>query len=331
MVISEATTADFDAIVNLFAAHEFALKRRDWFDWKHKLNPCGNSVVLKGEEDGKLVATASIVPQCFEYRGEIITALQAVDGFIVPEMRGRRLFSRVPEAILDYRPESSAEKYFYISFANVKNSRRALESAGWSLLGEFHARMYILHPEKLRSLPGGGLLRSGLAIPWCLYRFALFRGTGDFTIKPLSGEQISLDQFRMPDKISGTRSSRFLDWRVKTHPYDRIESFAVFRKGEIAGYVISSDRGKSHIVLEWRFRHSPQECLATYLRFLYETRQASSVTFLQFGGPEIGDKLPALGIDRGNTGGAVYVHGIEKAGLPSDPKHWAITYVDSDW
>ena len=59
-------------------------------------------------------------------------------------------------------------------------------------------------------------------------------------------------------------------------------------------------------------------------------RRAISVTFYWLEAQETRGSLPELGIDRGKTGRAVYVNGLEKAGLPSDPK-WAITYIDSDW
>lgn len=331
MHISEATSSDFDSIVELFHDYNFALKKREWFDWKLQQNPCGKSFILKAEENRKIVAVLSLMPELYFYKGECITALQATDGLIIPEMRGGKLFSKLMSAIINFRPPNMLGKYFYIGFPSLEKSKKAFESAGWDLLSDCYMKKYILHSEKFRSLPLGNILSMGFVIPCSFYRDTLFNAGKGFIVKELIQNSFDWDEFRLKDQVSGTRSLSFLDWRLNNNPLHKMDVYEISWKDEIAGYVISKENNGDHEVYEWRFHFSCKKCIAAYLRYLYETKRAMAVNFRWFGTLAAHENLPSLGIPSTKTSGCVYVKGLAEAGLPSNISRWQISYLDSDW
>lgn len=335
MKISKASSEDHDKIIALFFENNFALLKLEWFEWKHLQNPCGDSIILKAEnDDGEIVATVALIPQKFFYLGKCYTALQAVDGVIKREIRGKRLFSQLMDAILSHRPSGVEDNYFYIGFPGPTNSKKALASSGWKYLMEFKTVEYILRPSKFRSFPGGAILSKVMAIPLMAVRTIMFHGAkvSRFQVKQVSVLPHDFDEQLCSNKVMGIRSASFLQWRVLANPKDHLELFYIVDSSETSvGYVIGRSRRDNYEILEWRFSQNQREGLTEFLRFLYTSNKCASATFIGFQNQESDRGSPPLGLHRCKSGCVVFVHGLEYAGLPSDPSLWDLTLLDSDW
>ena len=336
MEVSIATAADYDRIVDLFSRTNFSLQEAEWFRWKHLDNPLGNSIVFKVQDDNDtIVATVSLLRQTYHFRDKQYVALQAVDGVIDQEVRGKRLFSKMMAAILEHGQSDQGQEAFFIGFSSLTNSVKALESAGWNCLTNFRSTTYLLDSSKFSSCPGGWFLSMVLAVPCLLARKVMCNvpGARRFTVRQATTVPPDFDHgFLRSDKVTGDRSGSVFTWRVLQNPRDALEVFLVEDAlGKLAGYAVGRLHQGDYEVLEWKFKRNQREGLSALLRFLYNTRKVASVTCVGFKAGDCFWEAPPFGIKRRNVGGSVFVYRLENVGLPVDPAFWNLTVLDSDW
>lgn len=331
-----ATINDYDRIVALFLECDFSLQKTEWFKWKHFENPFGDSIVLKVENnENKIIATISLLQQKYYFRNKTYIALQAVDGVIHREARGKRLFSIITGAVLNHHPINVDDSYFYTGFSSLTNSKKALISSGWISLMDMASTTYILNSSKFITLPGGKILSKLCAVPWSIVRSIMFHGgvSHQFQVKQITSLPSSFEyQYYTPDKITGDRSAAFFNWRVFQNPRDNLEFFRVEGPDGIEiGYIVGRTRNTDYEVLEWKFIRKQREGMSAFLQYAFTSKDAASVTFLEMNNVADTKHNPPLGIKNNKFGGSTFVYGLEKAGLPVDPKFWNLTMLDSDW
>lgn len=331
MEFLRATPDDTDALVAFFRAHDFALRERAWFDWKHRRNPFGGPHVYKVLHEGELAGTVALLPQTFHDGDRLLTAVQAVDGLTGRAIRGQGFFNEMMALVLGTDPEEAVGPCFRIGYASVEFSRKALLYAGWRQLSDMGIRKAPLTARALRGMPGGALLSRLLAPVWPLVRARLFAGADDgLEIVPVERFETDLDALQPADRVRGDRSAAYLNWRVIDNPRDDMRAFLLKRDGRTTGYAICKAGPTSWEVLEFRSADPGRGAAAAFLRHLYRERLTDAVGFWVFDGFRQNDKLPRGLIERRN-GGALFVHGLDAAGLPADPARWAASYLDSDW
>lgn len=329
--IVRARDEEFDDIVELFRAHDFALKERAWFDWKHLRNPFGVPHLYKLIADGELAGTVGLLAQPFRLDGRALTAVQAVDGLMGRAIRGKGLFNDVMAFVVDTAPDGIDGPRFGTGFASLPGSMKALENAGWQRLARFRVRKALLSTSSLRSLPGGAVLSRLLAPFWSLARSLLFAGADrDLEVVEVTRFEVDLDRFQPAGRVCGGRSATFLNWRVFDNPRDEMRAFVLRRGGETVGYVVCKVQRKSWEVVEFRSALPGRGAAVAFLKHLHAHGLTESVDFWLLDGFLQRDRLPRGLLDRGASG-AMFVHGLAAAGLPDDPGAWAASYLDSDW
>lgn len=330
MQIVRAAPDRFDALVALFREYGFALRERRWFDWKHLENPFGEPHLYELREDGALVGTVGLLPQPFRDGERPLTAVQAVDGLMGREIRGRGLFNDVMAFVVETPVDGVDGVRFHTGFASLPGSMRALLNAGWIRLAGFRVFKALLTSRPLRERPFGSLLAALLAPFWGLHRRRLTAGAGRVAVRPVVRFAEDMDRFQPAGRVCGDRSARFLNWRVIDNPRDDLRAFTFHDGDATLGYAVCKVLPETWEVLELRCAGSGRECAAALLRHLHDAERAPAADFWLLDGFLQQDRLPRGLVDRG-TSGAMFVHGLAAAGLPDDPARWAGSYLDSDW
>lgn len=331
MEIVRADTTEFDELVDLFREYDFALKERTWFDWKHLRNPFGAPHLYKLIHDGELAGTVGQLAQPFRDGERDLTAVQAVDGLMGRTIRGKGLFNDVMAFVIDTAPDGVSGPRFGTGFAALAGSKKALLNAGWLQFANFRVFKAVLSAQALRRMTGGKLLSRLLAPVWGLVRARYFSGaTRDLEIIPVDRFTEDLTRFQPADRIHGGRSAAFMNWRVVDNPRDDMRAFLFRRDDHTVGYAVCKVLTDSWEVVEFRTDESSQAVVATFLRHLHRQGLTNAVDFWLLDGFLQKDKLPAGLIER-RADGAMFVNGLEAAGLSADPDRWAASYLDSDW
>ncbi len=331
MEFVRATTEEFEAVIALFRDHDFALRERAWFDWKHLRNPFAGPHVYMVFHEGEPAGTVALLPQAFHHGARRLTAVQAVDGLTGRAIRGRGFFNEMMALVLGTDPDEADGPCFRLGYASVEPSRKALLHAGWRQLSDMAIRLAPLSARTLRALPGGALLSRLLAPLWPLVRARLCAGADDtLDIVEIDRFDADLDHLQPADRVRGDRSAAYLNWRVFDNPRDGLRAFLFRRDGRTVGYAICKPGPTSWEVLELRSADPGRGAAAAFLRHLHREGLTDAVGFWVFDGFRQDDKLPR-GLRERRTGGAMFVHGHEAAGLPDDPARWAASYLDSDW
>ena len=331
MEIVRAETTEFDKLVELFREYDFALKERAWFDWKHLRNPFGVPHLYKLIQEGELAGTVGQLAQPFRDGGHDLTAVQAVDGLMGRAIRGKGLFNDVMAFVINTAPDGVTGPRFGTGFAALAGSKKALRNAGWLQLANFRVFKALLSARTLRRKTGGALLSRLLAPVWGLVRARYFAGAAhDLDIIPVDRFTEDMDRFQPDDRVCGVRSAAFLNWRVVDNPRDDMRAFLFRRDDHIIGYAVCKALPDSWEVVEFRTEEPGRAVAAAFLRHLYRRNLTDAVDFWLLDGFLQKDKLPAGLIER-RLSGAMFVNGLEAAGLPADPDRWAASYLDSDW
>ena len=332
MEILPASVEDYDEIIKLYRKYGFALRKREWWEWKYFGNPHFNATPFKIIDQGVIAGAVAVLPQTFHYRGRKLTALQAVDGLMGKEIRGKHLFNEVMGFVLQYRPDWLEGDYFYLGFASVAASTRALENAGWRRIANFRLYTCLLNHLPLRKISLLNHFSPLLGQIGKIYRRTLFAGSTD-TIRISMLDRFSRDPTSSPtgDRVTGDRGNEFLNWRVTDNPRDDMRSFSVYDGDTCAGHIICKCLDRNFEVVESSLGHRSEKKLAAFLKYLYDQNVADSVDFWVLDNAPDRPLLPRFAFRRRKITGAAFIRCPEHVDLPSAPEEWNIGFLDSDW
>ncbi|MGH7559290.1 MAG: GNAT family N-acetyltransferase [Gemmatimonadota bacterium] len=135
VVIRRADAADIEPILELvrLSLGEGRIPRSlDYWAWKHEHNPFGRSPILIAEADREIIGLRAFMRWNWSSHGKEIRAVRAVDTATHPGWRGRGIFSRLTQALVQEMREEGIELVF-----NTPNafSRPGYLKMGWSSLG----------------------------------------------------------------------------------------------------------------------------------------------------------------------------------------------------
>lgn len=98
LIIREAENIDIPDIVKVLKAslgeEELSLSEDIW-NFKHKFNPFGKSLVLVAEENGSIIGVRAFMRWNWNYNGKIFSGFRAVDTATHPEQQGRGIFKKL--------------------------------------------------------------------------------------------------------------------------------------------------------------------------------------------------------------------------------------------
>ncbi len=332
MEVLEALPDDCDEIVELFHNYRFALRYRQWLDWKYYSNPVGNALRFKITSGGRIVGAVAIIPQLFFYRGRRIIGLQTVDGILGNEIRGRGNFNYIMHFLMSQKPPGILEDSFYLSFPSLAVSVKAHENAGWHRLANFHMTSCYFTPKPIFKSKEMPILMKAMDILWAPYRKWLL-GTTDINvrIKPYERDEVNFNDLLDKRKVCGVRSPCFIRWRVSDNPRDKISTFLIFKDDEWIGYSVCKINGQSVELLEIRLKELKQSYIRSLIRYIISNRLGDSIDIWALGQSRIMKNLPRIGFFRRSFSGALFVANHIEVGLPETFQAWDITYLDSDW
>lgn len=135
LVVRRADPTDIDPILELLrlSLGEGRIPRsREYWAWKHERNPFGPSPVLVAEANGQIVGVRAFMRWSWSSREATIPAVRAVDTATHPDWRGRGVFSRLTQALVQEMRDEGVALVF-----NTPNeiSRPGYLKMGWSSLG----------------------------------------------------------------------------------------------------------------------------------------------------------------------------------------------------
>ncbi|EJF08474.1 GNAT family N-acetyltransferase [Pontibacter sp. BAB1700] len=98
MQIRKGTKADIPAIVELLKSslgEGLIQKSEGLWNWKHVENPHGASPVLVAEADGQVVGVRAFLRWQWQYKGQVLQAIRAVDTATHPDFQGKGIFKKL--------------------------------------------------------------------------------------------------------------------------------------------------------------------------------------------------------------------------------------------
>lgn len=332
MDIQPATVEDSQAIVALFRRYHFALQSMEWFEWKYQANPAGKAQRFKLLSEGRIVGAVAILPQRFTWRGRQIIGLQTVDGLLGKELRGKGHFSVLMHFLAAQQPAGMSEESFLLSFPSLPASIRAHESSGWDRLASFSLSICMLTPRLLLERAGVGVVRRALELPWGAYRkWVMGPKTGAVQVRQWNGDDSPFNAFAPIERLCGDRSPEFMKWRVKQNPRDDIHLLMIYERDILQGYAVTKIIGCKTAVLEFRLQHPRRRHIRALIRYIYAHHRSDAVAFWSLGQPQVHALIRGMGFVRRHRSGHCFVQHLARAGAPTNPDEWDLTYLDSDW
>jgi GNAT superfamily N-acetyltransferase len=113
-------------------AHKHAeTKGEDWFYWKFRDNPYGESIVVCAESEGEVVGSLAFGMQAFDLAGGTISGSLVFEAFVHPGFQGRGIFKR----LIQLAEDELARHDIAIAFAFPNSmSLPGFSKAGWTKL-----------------------------------------------------------------------------------------------------------------------------------------------------------------------------------------------------
>jgi GNAT superfamily N-acetyltransferase len=122
----------------------------DFFDWKHKRNPFGESPGWVAVVEGRVVGFRTFLRWEFEHPdGRLRRAVRAVDTATAPEPQGRGIFRRLTLAAIDDLRREGVD--FVFNTPNTK-SRPGYLKMGWTQVGRLRAAARVIGPGGARRM-----------------------------------------------------------------------------------------------------------------------------------------------------------------------------------
>lgn len=332
MQIVPSLPSDVDQLVAMFAEYNFALQKRSWWEWKYNCNPHGRAKSFKILVDGAIVGAVAVMPQLFDFNNKKFVGIQAVDGLMGREIRGKHLFNDVMAFLLQSRPDGVDSDFFYLSFPSLQSSIRAHENAGWKRLADGLLFKFPLRVASLEHVKGLYRFRALLAPFFSVYRRILAgRAPSGYRAQEITRFESHMVPDLPADKVRGIRSAELLNWRVFENSRDQMRAFTIDDGQHTVGYFVCKQQQETLEIVEARFVDPNPKHLLTMLRHVIQQDLAASVDLMMFDNHRNAALLPRSGFLRRRFTGTVFVTDSQSTGLPADHRQWEISYLDSDW
>lgn len=214
----------------VFVEGEFT---EEFFNWKHRDNPLGSSIVTYAQaEDGTIAAVRCLWRSSLLYKGKSHVAYQPCDTATHPDYRRQGLFTRITKLAME-QAESEGAKFIY-NFPNDQ-SKPGYMKLGWEEGCEVIKMFKLLSPIKFASqiIKNKGKIGEFKEISEELEeRFFENNLKLGKTIRKLP----------IKDHIAVTeRTESYIAWRFKDHPRN---SYGILIKGDSGVVFRLGDRGK---------------------------------------------------------------------------------------
>lgn len=234
-------------IVEFRNANRPIQRDRSYFDWRYRDRPAAQEarIVWGFGDDGRAVASASIIPHDFLLGDRVGTLGVLGDISVAPQCQGQGIATRMIQA-LDAAPELSGLAGCIV--LPNEDAARSFERARWVdvALIERHVRILDVAP-RLRRLPALRSAARWLAAPVnaaLRLRSALPQVDPSFAIGPFVDAVFDASHDALWSFVAArggmlaVRDRAYLDWRYTRHPSQRYQLMTVRRGDALCGYVV---------------------------------------------------------------------------------------------
>ena len=118
----------------------------EFWDWKHRQNPFGESPVLLAEADGELIGVRAFMRWRWTDGEDVVESVRAVDTATHPEHRGKGIFTRLTLGLLESLRGEGAE--FVFNTPNAQSTPGYLKM-GWHVYGRVPVAVAVRRPTRV--------------------------------------------------------------------------------------------------------------------------------------------------------------------------------------
>lgn len=205
-------------------AHKEKIKTKDWFLWKFRDNPFGESILACAKIDGKIIACVALGIQDFFHENKIVKGAFSFETFVHPNHQGKGLFKELIN-LAEIESQNRGIK-FLLNFPN-SNSLPGFIKSNWSRI---NCAEYWIKPNSFINLVFN--IRE--------LKKAFVPNTPNFD--QLNVNQISDFIIQKPsDTFKSVINNDYLTWRFFTYP---VTEYSVINNDNILSIARVGYRGK---------------------------------------------------------------------------------------
>lgn len=245
--IREYKDGDEEGIVALFNEVYDTSGDIDYWKWQFIENPLGEPVIIVAEEDSKIIGQCTLLPNEMVIEGEDILVGESIDTMISENYRGQGLYEKL--ALKSYEVGRSKAMKIRVGFPTDQLNKRLLSE-------EINARFVadiplFINLYKMDNFLVGivklKIVAKILSVPSMLmakfiYKEKKIKIKETYIIEEIEefNEEFDLlwDKIKKDSPIMKSRSSKFLNWRIKDHPKNEYKTFGAYLNEELVGYII---------------------------------------------------------------------------------------------
>lgn len=220
MQIREANKVDIPEIVEVLKASlgetDLPLSQEIW-NYKHILNPFGESIVWIAEEDNKIIGVRALMRWEWKKNNETFTALRAVDTATHPDHQGKGIFKKLTLQAVNIAKEEGAN--FIFNTPNEK-SRPGYLKMGWKPAGKIKVA-----------------LQPAFSSFWKFNNEPVnYQVNYETSLEKIENLCIEWNMKMGIKKLYTPKSLSYLRWRYEKNPLQQYEAFAT-SDFYLAGYI----------------------------------------------------------------------------------------------
>jgi GNAT superfamily N-acetyltransferase len=239
------TEADTPAVLELLTASlaggPTGTRSAEFFDWKHRRNPFGQSPGLVAEDaDGRLAGVRLFLRWQWRSGGRVIPAVRPVDTATHPDFRGRGIFRDLTLRLLE---EVAADTELVFNTPNGSSLPGYLKM-GWREVGRVPIAIRVARPTAFALGVRAALARRSAGAPRPVA--CPLERAADWFAGPCTGLAELLRERAAADvtdtRLAVRRTPEFLRWRYGDAPGLDYRVLTCHRGGELSGLAVGRPR-----------------------------------------------------------------------------------------
>jgi ribosomal protein S18 acetylase RimI-like enzyme len=254
VTIREASEEDFPAVAKLFDRNNYGLRKEAWIHWKYLENPDGKGrLFVARDSEGNILGTVGFIPHSLVMvGGRTLIVMEAVDLFVGPEARGRKIAKK----LLQYGLDNIQEKV--IAFPNQLSERVTIEM-GWKPLAPLETWVF---PVRIDGGRTDKMFNSALPVVKMFSKnyARLFLPQNAYLIQSRILGEGELFQDTIMNYPSA-RSAAFLNWRFRNNPCKDYVAMEFLLYDQPIGYCIISIEKNCATIFDYFSTQYERRCL----------------------------------------------------------------------
>ncbi|MBU8883090.1 GNAT family N-acetyltransferase [Kaistella sp. DKR-2] len=188
-------------------AHGEQMRTKDWFLWKFRDNPFGESILACAKENDQIIGCVAFGMQDFVYEGKVIKAALSFETFVHPDHQGNGIFKRLIDVA---ETEARRRKIvFLLNFPNFQSLPGFIKS-GWS---NINCAEYWIRPNSLLKL---------------ILRIRELKTSFSPTLSGYVRKDIEIEELSRPDSsFKSVINREYILWRFFKYP---VAEYAVIQQ-----------------------------------------------------------------------------------------------------